>query len=247
MEPTHRWRDFFDAHAPYYEQNAFTKATVAEVTFLEEVLELQAGARILDIGCGTGRHCIELAKRGYVATGVDISSGMLQVARDNASNAGVAVEFIEMDARLFRSETQFDHAICLCEGGFNLVDHDDDPIAHDLGMLRSAFENISPNGRFVLTCLNGYQVIRQMTDEAVAKGSFDPATMISRYQDTWELPEGERIMMIRERLFIPPEVVAMLRHVGFEVLSVWGGTAGEWARRPIKLDEIEVMYLARKP
>lgn len=247
MEPTQRWRDFFDAHAPYYEQNAFTKATSEEVTFLEEILALQPGSTILDLGCGTGRHSIELAKRGYRPTGVDISSGMLQIARTNAASSGVDIEFVECDATEYRAPSPFDNVICLCEGGFNLADMDEDPVAHDLGMLRTAFENLAANGKFVLTCLNGYQVIRQMTDEGVAQGSFDPVSMVSRYQDTWELPEGQRTMMIRERLFIPPEIVAMLRHVGFEVLHVWGGTAGEWGRRPIKLDEIEVMYVAAKP
>lgn len=247
MESAQRWRDFFDAHAPFYEQNVFTKATAAEVTFLEEVLDLKPGARILDLGCGTGRHSIELAKRGYAPTGVDISPGMLEVARKNAAEAGVEIDFIEVDAAEFRTDLPFDHVICLCEGGFNLADFDEDPVAHDLGILRSAFENLATKGRFVLTCLNGYQVIRQMTDDAVAKGSFNPVTMISHYQDTWSLPEGERTMMIRERLFIPPEVIAMLRHIGFEVLHVWGGTAGEWGKRVIKLDEIEVMYVATRP
>ena len=53
-------------------------------------------------------------------------------------------------------------------------------------------------------------------------------------------------MQIRERLLIPPEMVSLLRHVGFTVEAVWGGTAGEWGRRPIKLDEVEAMYVAVK-
>ena len=43
------------------------------------------------------------------------------------------------------------------------------------------------------------------------------------------------------------DVIAMLRHVGFEVLHLWGGTAGEWGRRPLKLDEVEMMAVCRKP
>lgn len=71
--------------------------------------------------------------------------------------------------------------------------------------------------------------------------------MLARYVDEWELPEGRVAMMIRERLLIPPEMVAMLRHVGFEVLHVWGGTAGDWGERPVKLDEVEAMYVCKRP
>ena len=54
--------------------NSFTKNTVAEVDFVLEELSLPPGSRILDVGCGTGRHAVELARRGYQITGVDISS-----------------------------------------------------------------------------------------------------------------------------------------------------------------------------
>ncbi len=71
------WETFFDAHAPVYEDNAFTKNTLPEVDFLIEELALPQGGSILDVGCGTGRHSIELARRGYSVTGLDLSREML--------------------------------------------------------------------------------------------------------------------------------------------------------------------------
>jgi SAM-dependent methyltransferase len=85
------WQEFFDGHAPNYLQNCFTKNTVAEVDFLIDALGLSAGASVLDVGCGTGRHAIELARRGYRVTGVDISAGMLEQAKKEAQAAGVEV------------------------------------------------------------------------------------------------------------------------------------------------------------
>ncbi len=71
------WEEFFDAHAPLYDQNDFTQNTVGEVDFILDELSVPAGASILDVGCGTGRHSIELARRGYDVTGLDLSAQML--------------------------------------------------------------------------------------------------------------------------------------------------------------------------
>ncbi len=240
------WKTFFDEHAPRYLENAFTGNTRAEVEFILDLFGFPPASSIVDIGCGTGRHSIGLAKAGMRMTGVDLSDGMLNEARKAASVAGVSVEWIQADATEWRSDLLFDAAICLCEGGFGLSELDENPVAHDLAMLRNIAASVRPNGYFLLTCLNGYAIIRQMNDEMVEQKHFDPATMVAYYQDEWNLPEGKKVMNIRERLFIPPEVVAMLTHVGFEVLNVWGGTAGEWRKAPVKLDETEAMYFCRR-
>ncbi|KAI4265460.1 MAG: hypothetical protein L6R38_009409 [Xanthoria sp. 2 TBL-2021] len=99
---------------------------------------------------------------------------------------------------------------------------------------------------FLLTTLNGYATIRQMNDAIVHEGRFDPATMISSYEDEWDLPEGPRVVQIHERLFIPPEVVDLLKRANFRVEAVFGGTAGHWSQRPVSLDEVEAMYVCRR-
>nr|HMS57161.1 methyltransferase domain-containing protein [Fimbriimonadaceae bacterium] len=84
MSSERMWQSFFDSHAPHYEENVFTKNTRFEVDFLVELFDLLPGSHLLDMGCGTGRHAIEFAKRGFKVTGVDLSEGMLAVARKNA-------------------------------------------------------------------------------------------------------------------------------------------------------------------
>jgi 2-polyprenyl-3-methyl-5-hydroxy-6-metoxy-1,4-benzoquinol methylase len=238
------WQKFFDGHAPQYHTNVFTRATLAEVDFLVAEIQLSAGCSILDMGCGTGRHSIELAKRGYNVTGVDLSSGMLAQAREAAAQAGVRVNWIQADATQFAAETPFDAAICLCEGAFGLVGDDAD--VHDSLILHNIARALKPRGMFMLTALNALQSIRQFTDEDVAQGRFDPLTLIETSEMEWETVEGKRSAVVREKRHLPGDLKRLVQEAGFEVLNLWGGTAGNWGRRPLSLDDIEVMIVARE-
>jgi SAM-dependent methyltransferase len=72
------------------------------------------GRRILDVGTGTGRAAISLAKRGAIVTGVDASAEMLEVATRRAREAGAAVTFMRGDAhRLDFPDSSFDAVVCL--------------------------------------------------------------------------------------------------------------------------------------
>jgi 2-polyprenyl-3-methyl-5-hydroxy-6-metoxy-1,4-benzoquinol methylase len=240
------WQRFFDAHAPHYDQNGFAQHTVVEVEFLLSLYPILPGASILDVGCGTGRHSVELARRGYRVTGLDLSRGMLQEAHRKANDAAVDVRWIQADATDFRLEERFDAAICLCEGGVGLIEKGEQAESHDQAIFNNICASLKPNAPFVLTALNGYSIIRQMKDEHVQAGRFDTTTMLANYEDEWDLPEGLKIMTIQERLFIPPEVVRMLQTAGFVVDNVFGGTAGHWGRRFLSLDEVEAMYVCRR-
>jgi len=241
-----QWEEFFNGHAPHYMNNSFTKNTMKEVEFILEEIKLPRGSLILDIGCGTGRHTVELARRGYQVTGVDISSGMLVEAEKAAREAQVEVEWIEADATQFISTRQFDAAICLCEGAFGLLSMDDDPIEHGLAILRNVHAALKPGAQFILTTLNGLRKVRRFTQDDVERGLFDPVAMVEVLTMEWDTPEGKRSVVARERGYVPTELAMLFYQAGFEVEHIWGGTAGKWGRRKIDLDEIEVMIVARK-
>jgi cyclopropane fatty-acyl-phospholipid synthase-like methyltransferase len=243
------WKDFFDEAAPHYLRWDFTANTAAEVNFLVEELSLRDGTRVLDVGCGVGRHAIPLAALGCAVTGIDLSVGMLREAQRAAREAGVEsrAQFIQADATQVHFESAFDVAICLCEGAFTLLGAGADAaFTHDASILRCIHAALKPDGRLLLTALNALRTIRAATTDDVASGRFDPLTTTQTSQSE-AAPGGEPFAhALRERSYTPSELTLLLRSCGFAVEHVWGGTAGRWARRPVELDEIELMAVARK-
>src|SRR5262249_54424317 len=108
-----------------YLRYSFTFGTEQEVDFLVDALDLHIGQRILDVGCGPGRHALALAARGFEVVGVDIAQRFVEIATERTPG-GAKATFMRMDARDMPFRTEFDAAISLCQGAFGLVGPIDD-------------------------------------------------------------------------------------------------------------------------
>jgi cyclopropane fatty-acyl-phospholipid synthase-like methyltransferase len=241
MTTTTEWADFFNGFASKYETYDFTKNTIAEVEFLVAELGLLPGQSILDVGCGTGRHSIELAKRGFAVTGLDVSAGMLAEAKRKAAAAKVDITWVEADATAFTFDRGFDAVICLCEGAFGLLGSADDPIQQPLAILRNVAAVMNDAAKCLFTVLNGYAMIRRHQLADVEADKFQPMALTERSD-----AEIVGTDVLRERGFVPTELVLLFTMGGLEVQSIWGGTAGNWGKRDVDLDEMEIMILASK-
>jgi SAM-dependent methyltransferase len=215
------------------------------VDFIVATFALPGGSAILDMGCGTGRHAVALAQRGYRVTGVDIAAGMLAQARKAAEAAGVTVEWIEADATRFVAPRRFDAALCLCGGAFGILNLDDDPAAHDLAVLRAIRTALAPGSPLILTTLNAVARLREIADADVRRGRFDLRTLEEVYSETEETDDGTKRVRLKERRWLPPDLIALLERADFTVEALYGGTSGVWDRHSLRLDETEVMVIAR--
>ncbi|MBN2227901.1 MAG: class I SAM-dependent methyltransferase [candidate division Zixibacteria bacterium] len=243
---TNIWQTFFDNYADKYDDEVFTKATEQETAFLIKELALPKESTILDVGCGTGRHTVALAKAGYKMIGVDLSEGMLARAHHRAEEAGVEIELIHSDATSFTIDRPVDAVVCLCEGAFCLIGLDEDPHEHDRAILRNINAALTPGGKFIMTALSALKMVRQYSQEDVAKGLFDPATTMETHPMEFDTPDGKKTITVREKGYFAFEIQTLLRETGFDIDHLGGGTAGNWGYRPIDLDEYELMVIARK-
>src|SRR4051812_33751413 len=89
------WEQYFDSDATEYMSRDYAQPSEEEVDFYLEVFNLPSRSHILDLGCGPGRHSVEIARRGYEVIGMDFSAGMLAIARRAAMAAGISIEFIQ--------------------------------------------------------------------------------------------------------------------------------------------------------
>lgn len=218
-----------------YLRYSFTKGTEQEVGFLVEALELRPGRRVLDVGCGPGRHARALAERGIEVVGVDISPRFVELAADGAP-AGAS--FQVGDARALTFDAEFDAVISLCQGGFGLVREDDPSVLE--GIVRA----LRPGGRVALTAFSAYFAVRFLEET----DAFDANTGINVEQTTLKNPEGDEIPFeLDTTCFTPRELRLLCAASGLEVDSIWSTTPGAYARNPPDLDHPEFLVVARRP
>lgn len=154
VDPQAHW---FEAVADHlgsaYLRYSFTKGTRQEVEFLVRALGLEPGMRVLDVGCGPGRHAHALAERGILVHGIDISRRFVDLARDRAP-AGATFE--RLDARHLTFDAEFDAAICLCQGAFGLMTAD----GHDETVIAGISRAVRPGGGLALSAFSSYFVMK---------------------------------------------------------------------------------------
>jgi SAM-dependent methyltransferase len=237
--PSGPWFNEIAAHlGPAYLRNAFTKGTEQEVAFLVDALELDRGERVLDVGCGPGRHALALARGGIDVVGVDLSEDFIALARDAAEADGLAARFEVGDVRELVYDGEFDAVVCLCQGGFGLLGGRDEP---------RAFERIAaalrPGGRLALTAFSAAFAVRFLE----AGESFDPATGVLHERSTVRNEDGEENMFdLWTTCFTARELELLAGGAGLEVVGVHGVAPGRYGTAPPTLDDPELLLLARR-
>lgn len=235
MSPSHWFEPLADHMGEAYLRYSFTKGTEQEVDFLVDALALSPGMRVLDVGCGPGRHAHALARRGITAHGVDISGRFVELA---TTNAPAGASFVRADARTLAFDAEFDAAVSLCQGAFGLVGPgpDADVLA---GMVRA----VRPGGRVAVSAFSSYFSVKYQTDAA-----FDAATATAHESTEVRDPAGSAAAAeLWTTCYTPRELRLLATAAGLVDLDVWSVEPGAYRREPPTTESPEFLLVARRP
>jgi SAM-dependent methyltransferase len=229
------WHTFFSGPWSRIQADGYPdERTNTECNLIQDALDLKPGARVLDIPCGTGRHTVELAKRGFEVTGVDFSPEYIETARTSAAEANVAPNFFVCDMREFASSDRFDAAFCYFGSFGYFLEEDDEKFA------RAVAQSLRPGGRFLI---EGHiaETLLPIFRERDWVWLGPPDRGVRLIQDrTWNVESGrvEVVMTIIDadgahssetsmRIYTFPELRQLLQRAGFGSMALLDGRTGE--------------------
>jgi SAM-dependent methyltransferase len=245
--PEHWFEPVADHLGAAYLRYSFTKGTDQEVAFLVDALAIRPGDRLLDVGCGPGRHAHALGRLGIRVHGVDISQRFVDAASVGAPSG---VTFERVDARRMDFVDEFDVAISLCQGAFGLVgagpgtDTATNVIDPDGEVLAGMARAVRPGGRVAVSAFSSYFMVRFLEDH----DSFDAARGVNHERTTVRSEAGEDLDVdLWTSCFTPRELRLLAHGCGLQVDHVWSVTPGGYERREPDLDHAEFLLVARRP
>lgn len=235
------WYERLYEYFPNYDNEPYVKNTTAEVDFILQETQISPGAAILDVGCGTGRHSLELARRGFSATGIDLSSYLISLAKSHAREEHLSCRFRVEDARELHILEKFDLAIMLCEGGFSLMEEDE----MDTAILENIYRSLKPAGEIIFTAPNAAFMLRHGSNEQ----AFDVQTLRERFSMDHETMNGKSEQLdCTQRYYTIPEINRILTSIGFINISSFAVTDRGFTRNvPVSADHFEFGITAYKP
>ncbi len=227
-----------------YLRYSFTKGTRQEIDFIVSELHLAPGMRVLDVGCGPGRHALELARRGIEVVGIDISQTFIDLAAQAADSEGLAAlaSFHRHDARqipqLEGTREAFDAVICLCQGAFGLMRQN----SEDELVLEGMASSLKTNGTLVLSAFNAYFAVKYHS-----AAEFDADSGVSSEMTEIRNPLGEiREVALHTGCYTPRELRLLCREAGLDQIRVFAAEPGDYGHAPPSTETAEFLVFASR-
>jgi SAM-dependent methyltransferase len=220
------WEDLFNDDFIRTMAKITDSQIAAEASFIEDSLGVAKGAMVLDLACGTGRHAIELTRRGYQVVGFDLSLAMLARAADEAQDRNQKLNFVQGDMRDMTFEDTFDGVYCWSTS-FGYFEEEKN--AHIISNVRRALKT---GGQFLLDVINRDFLARQAPSVAWFEGDgcvcmdemvLDWITSRMRVKRTMMMDDGRtKETEYSIRVYSLHELGKLLHDSGFRVADVSG-------------------------
>ena len=241
------WRSWFGPSYLALYDEYLAERTPIEIDQLEALLALRPPRRILDLPCGQGRHAIELARRGYDVTGLDLSPFMLKVAEERARADGARVRWLSGDMRQPITGERFDVVLNLFTSLGYFADE-----ADDRKVVSAAAAMLVPGGRFVIELINGERLMAQFQERewytvvqaaVLERRSLDRTARRMVVERTVTTPDETEVNFHALRLYDGRGIDAMLRATGFGRVELYG----DWSGEPLTPESLRVLAVGTMP
>jgi len=223
------WEDLFNDDYLRACEKLTDEQIAREVDFVEESLGVEHGGAVLDLACGTGRHAVDLARRGYEVVGFDLSLAMLARAGDEAQDRKAKLNFVQGDMREMSFDEQFDGVFCW-NTSFGFFEEEKNALVID-----RIHRSLRAGGLFLLDVVNRDFLIRQSPSLCWFEGdgcvcmdemSVDFITSRMKVKRTMMLDDGRsREIEYSMRVYSLHELGKILHDHGFKVCEVSGRVA----------------------
>lgn len=230
MKEWHEGESFWVKWAPVLFHQKRLERTKEEIDKILSLLKISPPASVLDLCCGPGRHSLELARRGFVVTGVDKTKPYLEKARKLARKENLKAEFVQKDMRKFCKPDTFDAAINLFTsfGYFKKIED-------DKRVLRNVYRSLKRGGIFLMDTMGKEVLARIFRERDWYEIDGNIWLEERRVLKDWTWIESRWILLkdgkklehkISLRLYSAAELSALLKESGFRSVSVYGDLIG---------------------
>jgi SAM-dependent methyltransferase len=187
-----------------------------------------SGSKVLDMACGSGRHAIIFASKGYEVTAIDLSKNLIAAAKTNAKKQNVIVEFVNSDILEYNSEVNFDIAVNL----FTSIGYFEDD-KENFKVIKKAFDLLTDRGFFIIDYFNKIYLLKNLIPTTVFSDNGTRITQ-NRFVDGNRVRKNitiENDGTIDEfyesvRLYSHDEMVSFLKRAGFKIMKRFGDYKG---------------------
>jgi SAM-dependent methyltransferase len=220
--------------------------TSAELDFLTKHLELSKPLRILDLGCGFGRHANLLARQGHEVVGVDCTPGFLERASKQAESLGVQVTYTRGDMRDIHFRGEFDRVIMM----FTVFGYFSDE--ENQKVLRNVAASLAPGGMLCFDTPERDAFLKFFLPYIVHENGEDLMIDINRFDNLTGRVYTRRIIIkdgrrsekpFFVRLYNQSEIRDLLQLAGLQLSRIYGDLSGHES----SYDSRRMIVIAKKP